>query len=97
MDLSSEQMKDVCAYYLEKNIPVSDISTNANRLKRHSYMDSHNKEITLTSAEVDIDFSFTRSSYISMKENGITSVGRIMTIFQHVYKLQKTTFLCVLV
>ncbi len=83
----------VVAYYLEMNVIVSDeIPRDAIQVKRHTYLNPHNRTIALTCTDVEKDYLYTRSSYICMTKDTRTFVGRILSIFHHAYQLRPTTF-----
>lgn len=67
----------------------------ATRIKHKGY-DCHHRSIMFSSADADREISYTRNSFVSLRNAGVTKVGRIMSIFRH--KFVSTLFcFCILV
>ena len=91
--LTTEQSRDILQHYLMESdcsvITGLDLSNKANKVLRYTYVDTHNRQITITS---DKDNSYSRSSYVCMVDGSNYRVGRIYGIFHHQFQSTQTTF-----
>lgn len=71
---------------------MRDLSNMAVRVKHFRFKDQHNRTIQLSSADVELEHSYSRSSYISMCIDGRLTIGHIEAIFNHSFLFTKTTF-----
>ena len=78
----SSQQREMC------NGPSSD----GVLLKRFVYKDAHGRAVVLRSTEYEHEHSYCRSSFVLFPTDAPSSVGRIVSLFEHTFISTTTTF-----
>ena len=97
IELSDQQFDQLKATYVANSAHqteggLEDVSRSATRKKHFTYTDHHYRNIKFAAAEVELEHSSTRSSYVFISGTEGIRVGRIICLFEHVHFSHATTF-----
>ena len=70
----------------------NDLSRECEKLSTITYKDPYNRSVTLSSMESDCEHTYRRCSYVSSANTTSPMVGRVVTLFEHIFMSTATRF-----